>query len=581
MIHRLYSNLPSFKELNFSPGLNILLAEKSDGATERHTRNRAGKSSVVELIHFLLGSNVHKESLFKNPAIADYMFGMEFDLAGSLVSVERQGQKANPLTVHGDFSVWPSKPRSIDGHQRISNNNWKLVLGTLMFGLEDYQESWVPSFRSMISYFARRERSGGFQIPVKQSEQQSTGDQQVNLSYLLGLDWTIPTKWQHVRNREKNLKELKKSMLRGSFGQVLERASTLKTQLVIAEDCVSRLREQAKTFKVIEEYHELEQEASRITDDLAVLADENMLDIRYINELKNTMEEEAPPSPPELLKLYQEAGVILPDNILRRFGEVKAFHESVILNRKSYLQTEVAAANHRIDSRNKKQERLDARRGEIMQILNSNGALDHFAGIQAEVARAETKLETLHQKHETAEALESETTKLKMERARLQERLREDYSEQHKVVDKAILTFQRISSALYEEQAAGSLTLTATENGPVFEIEIQGAKSRGVSNMQIFCFDMMLTLLSLDRGRSPGFLIHDSHLFDGVDERQVGTALALGAQLAEQYGFQYIVTLNTDDVPSEVPDGFNINKHIVNVRLSDSTEDGGLFGFRF
>ncbi len=99
--------------------------------------------------------------------------------------------------------------------------------------------------------------------------------------------------------------------------------------------------------------------------------------------------------------------------------------------------------------------------------------------------------------------------------------------------------------------------------------------------MQIFCFDMMLTLLSLKRRRCPGFLIHDSHLFDGVDERQVGKALALGAQLAEQYGFQYIVTLNTDDIPSELPSGFRVEDHTLEVRLSDSTEDGGLFGFRF
>lgn len=99
--------------------------------------------------------------------------------------------------------------------------------------------------------------------------------------------------------------------------------------------------------------------------------------------------------------------------------------------------------------------------------------------------------------------------------------------------------------------------------------------------MQIFCFDMMLTLLSLRRGRSPGFLVHDSHLFDGVDERQVGKALALGASLAEEHGFQYIVSLNTDDVPREVPSSFNLEDYTLDTRLSDSTEDGGLFGFRF
>ena len=51
--------------------------------------------------------------------------------------------------------------------------------------------------------------------------------------------------------------------------------------------------------------------------------------------------------------------------------------------------------------------------------------------------------------------------------------------------------------------------------------------------MQIFCFDLMLTKISLKQGRGPGFLVHDSHLFDGVDERQVAKALQLGAESAE------------------------------------------------
>jgi len=88
-------------------------------------------------------------------------------------------------------------------------------------------------------------------------------------------------------------------------------------------------------------------------------------------------------------------------------------------------------------------------------------------------------------------------------------------------------------------------------------------------------------LLSLKRGRSPGFLVHDSHLFDGVDERQVGKALWLGKALAEKHGFQDIVTMNTDDVPREVPAGFKVEDHALPVRLTDATEDGGLFGFRF
>jgi uncharacterized protein YydD (DUF2326 family) len=84
-----------------------------------------------------------------------------------------------------------------------------------------------------------------------------------------------------------------------------------------------------------------------------------------------------------------------------------------------------------------------------------------------------------------------------------------------------------------------------------------------------------------ERGPGPGFLIHDSHLFDGVDERQVGTALSVGAAWAKRYRFQYIVTMNEDAMPRECPAGFDPSVHLIPVKLTDASENGGLFGMRF
>ena len=84
-----------------------------------------------------------------------------------------------------------------------------------------------------------------------------------------------------------------------------------------------------------------------------------------------------------------------------------------------------------------------------------------------------------------------------------------------------------------------------------------------------------------ERGIGPGFLFHDSHLFDGVDERQVAKALQLGGKMAGHLGFQYIVTMNEDAVPVELPRDFDLQQYIVPTRLTDATEDGGLFGIRF
>jgi len=82
MIHRIYSSLASFKSLEFKPGLNVLMTQKEAGATNKQTRNRAGKTSLIELVHFLIGADAGLDSLFRVDALADKSFGMEFDLGG-------------------------------------------------------------------------------------------------------------------------------------------------------------------------------------------------------------------------------------------------------------------------------------------------------------------------------------------------------------------------------------------------------------------------------------------------------------------------------------------------------------------
>src|SRR5579884_796862 len=109
MIHSLYSSMPTFKNLQFRQGLNILLADKSPGATDKQTRNGAGKSSLIELIHFLLGAN--PDTIFTN-ALRRYSFGMEFDLGQARRSVERSGKNPGTVMVQGtDTEDWPVKPQ--------------------------------------------------------------------------------------------------------------------------------------------------------------------------------------------------------------------------------------------------------------------------------------------------------------------------------------------------------------------------------------------------------------------------------------------------------------------------------------
>jgi uncharacterized protein YydD (DUF2326 family) len=161
----------------------------------------------------------------------------------------------------------------------------------------------------------------------------------------------------------------------------------------------------------------------------------------------------------------------------------------------------------------------------------------------------------------------------------LVERLRQEFDERGAVLDDAIRGFSAIVEELYGE--SGRVEFHATNNGPELRIAIPGDRSRGIGNMEIFCFDMMLQRMCARQKIGPGFLIHDSHLFDGVDPRQTARALAVGARLAKEIGFQYIVTLNSDVLAELSSADFKVDGYLVSQRLTDATDDGGLFGIRF
>lgn len=572
MIHNIFSSLPSFKGLSdLKPGLNVLLAQKTENATSKQTRNRAGKTSFVELVHFLFGSEAGPKSIFRTQELAEYTFGMDFDLKSKRTIIERSGSSKaqvlvkTPLATKTEFSV-------PELHE---------FLGEQMFGLSSLEAagSKPPSFRSLFAYFARRQASGAFMEPDKSVSMQHTGDMQMALMFLLGLDWQIARDWQAVRNQEKTLRELKKAAGKGAFGSIIGKAADLRTELTIQEARLKRLYEQIESFRVLPEYRDLEIESASLTRQLNELANANTIDLAAIRDLESALESEVPPGHEDLLALYQEAGIVLPGLVKRRYEDVQSFHESVVRNRKDYLSSELEAAKLRIELRDSKKIQLDQRRSEILGILKSHGALEQFLKLQGELGRLESEVESLRQRFEAAEQLQSSKNELEIERNRLMIRLGRDFTEQKERLGEAIVAFEETSQRLYE--SAGSMTVDETSNGPIFKFQMQGQRSKGIKNMQIFCFDMMLMRLCANRQIGPGFLIHDSHLFDGVDGRQVISALHLGSEIAQELGFQYIVTMNEDDAFKEVIDNFDLNEYVLPTRLTDATKDGGLFGIRF
>ena len=589
MILSVESSIPTFKAVHFHAGLNVLLADARPTSTEKQTRNSAGKTSLVEIIHFLLGANCDKDSLFRTDALVRHSFTGVIEVGGNSLTITRTGKEHSKIFIDAGFETADGLVTKTDketGRAFISNANWRTYLGHAMFRLPlnaegtAFEEPGAPSFRSLMSYFARRQMSGSFFKPVQHAQQQQRGDWQVNLSYLLGLDWEIPLQFQRIRDREKQLEELKKAARGTIFGQVIGTVAELRPQVAIAELNASKLREQLSHFEVLESYRDLYQRAARAKTQMQALGREAVSLQETLLYLESSLSSESPPERADLQQMYQAAGIELPGIALQRFDDVNRFYSSVIENRRTHLARQISVVRQHIADGDRQMAALDAERREILTTLEGRGALEDFLKLQAELAALEASAATLREKFKTAEALESDATQLEIDRSNLKRRLQEDHREREQTLDRAIIILAETIGELYDDRT-GRFVVEATENGPEFRISLEGDRGGGIANMEIFCFDLTLYRVTTKRLGGPGFLIHDSHLFDGVDERQIAKALLLGQRATAGNG-QYIVTMNSD-IFSRLPlsDEIDPAAVVMPTRLSDETETGGLFGFRF
>jgi len=97
MIVSIESSLKTFKAVTFRTGLNVLLSDRTATSTDKQTRNSAGKTSLIEVIHFLLGADCEKDSLFRLDELVDHTFKGTFRIAGELLTVARTGSDPSKI----------------------------------------------------------------------------------------------------------------------------------------------------------------------------------------------------------------------------------------------------------------------------------------------------------------------------------------------------------------------------------------------------------------------------------------------------------------------------------------------------
>ena len=115
--------------------------------------------------------------------------------------------------------------------------------------------------------------------------EQQLWNQQVAISFLLGLDWRIPQGMQLVRARERTIKQLQ-DIIKADETGLFPRSDDLQAQLTVAHDRVTHLKQSLAAYRINPQYHELESEANRLTAEIARSLDEDVWDREQVGVLE-------------------------------------------------------------------------------------------------------------------------------------------------------------------------------------------------------------------------------------------------------------------------------------------------------
>ena len=576
MIHSISADKQSFKQVTFNPGLNVVLATRTKESNKKDSRNGLGKSALIDILHFCLGGKIY--GVLTSAKLDGWTFTVTLDIGERVYSVSRTLAKRAKISVAGDCSDWPTPAKLTDGRWLFTAGQWRDALGSMMYGI-DPGHQYGPTFRSLVSYFARRDSQGGYGNPFKHVGQQHTWDIQVNSAYLLGLDWQLASRRQILRDRKNSLKLLRQETFATTVGETLGSEADLEAVRIRLADEIDIEAKRIENFKIHETYHRLEADADGMTKDMHKMSNQNVIDRRILELYKSSTTAEEDADPDQISNVYKEAGLLFPLVVAKRLADVQQFHKNIVKNRREFLRSEITRLNAAVLKRDREISKIDDKKSKIMKILKTHGALDEFLQIQASHQARVAEFEDVSNRLKILRDISGQKDSLESESVALSQQMKLDLAERESQRAEAIRAFNSYSEALYNKP--GRLSIGSSDSGYTFDVAIERSGSHGYEKMKIFCYDMMLARLWAGRPVSPGFLIHDSDIFADVDERQTAHAIGLAASESTERRYQYICMMNSDSVPRDEFDrDFDFDSRVV-MRFTDATEDGGLLGLRF
>jgi uncharacterized protein YydD (DUF2326 family) len=566
----LTANNASFRTVRFNEtGLTLVVGKKSDptDTSREHSTNGVGKSLLLYLVSFCLGSKANKALHQKLPA---WEFTLKFELDGNRHTVTRSTGTQNSVTLDGD---------AVSLTQYTED-----FLGKQLFGLSEPRMKYL-TFRSLIGLFLRVGKPA-YMAEDQISDRETPFARQLRACYLLGLDEKLANKKRELKEELDRLEKLRKQFETDTvLRDYLQGDRNIDLELRDLLEQIDTLQRQAAQFQVADNYEQIAADAEE-TRRIWQRSRNSLNSLQSSQrQIEASLAEQPDVSVDDVREMYERAQVQLPEAVRKRLDEVTAFHQELVESRSRRLIREKHDIERRIEELTVEISHLDEKKDKYYKFLGTHGALQEYEALHNRLSDCQRRADRLREFQRMEEDCQrrSQQTKLQMSQENI--RATEFLTAAKPLTDEINDRFRSMARRMWPNHTCGLVMHNNEgENKVRFDIDsrIQGDASDGIGESKIFCFDM--TVLLGRKNHNMRFLMHDNRLYQGVDPRQCAELFEIADELCRASGCQYIASLNEDKLTAiranmEDPLRFDpLFRQNTVLELTDDADEGKLLG---
>ncbi|HBG28849.1 MAG: hypothetical protein A2Y10_03705 [Planctomycetes bacterium GWF2_41_51] len=531
------------RDLPFHKGINLIVDE-SITQDKKESGNNVGKTTVLRLIDFCLGSdgrNIYQDPEFKNKSNTQIeQFLKNNNVIITLILKEDlEDANSSEIVIKRNFLQYSKKIQEIN-NESYNDDTFSQRLKKLIFN----SDAEKPKFRQIIAKNVRDEKSK--LVNTVKVLHLCTRQDEYEALYLFWLGIELDT------NARKQ-KLLQEQALEQKFENRLKEESSLSLinqSLLIIDRNIKELEKKRNSFNVNEKYEVDLTKLNLIKLKVNKLSTEySRLEMRkeLINDSKINLEKELSQIDTKQIKnLYEEAKVLIPQ-IQKTFEDTLNFHNRMIAEKIKYISRELPELEAELISVKREMSALLLQEKNLTDSLKKSGAIEEMQQIILELNEAFEKKGKLE---EQKRLIEESQNKLKAIGDQIEE-INKGILSKDDLIQQRVAEFNKyfsdISFRLYGER----FVVSADRNEKGYELNISsisGNLGTGKKKGQIAAFDLAYIQFADSLSiKCLHFILHDQ--IENVHDNQISSLLT---EIVNGVNCQYVVPVLRDKLPKDI-----------------------------